>query len=143
MTLARREAEPAARQELEHVVPRAEQFPLEGATAAHQIAHALPRLRRNPNRGELATPIQVRELLGIIAVVLPLMPGPDGNERWGDDLTGVPPRGKIALQNVPGSAGFVAGPDLARLGEPGKVLPQHLRVVREAIHACRGLRGRG
>ena len=134
--------EPAAGEEFQDVVPRLEDLPLEGLAAADDVAHALLGLARNAHRGELAGPIEPRQLGGVIPIVLALDPGPLGNERRRDDVAGVPPLAHRPVNHIARPARLVAGAEFSlarRAIEPALELRE---IVRETIDA-RGRFGLG
>ena len=71
----------------------------------------------------------MRQLLRVIAIVLPLVAGLLRNERRRDDVTVVAPLRERPLQHVTRATRFVARADLARRGEARKIPAQDLAIV--------------
>src|SRR5258708_2137995 len=135
--------EAAPREELEDVVPRLENLPLEGLAAANDIAHALLSLARNADRCEFTGTIEPRQFGRIVPVVLPLHPWPFGNQGRRDDVARIAPFPHRAVQDVAGAAGLIAGAKLALTRRPVEPALQLHEVVREPVDAGGRLRGAG
>jgi hypothetical protein len=137
----RRIPQPAPRAELEHELPGAVQLALERRPAAHEIPRALLRLGRDGNQDQVTTPIEVGELLGIVAIVLALVPGATRRERGRADVAVIAPTFDGALEHVPRAARLVHAAELCAVArEAIEVALQAAEVVRQRIDLLR--RGR-
>jgi len=103
--------ESAPGQELEGVVPALEHLALKRLAAPDYVAHPLLRLGRDPDRRELARPVEPRQLHGVVRVMLALPAGPGGDQRRRDHVAVVPPAGERAVHDRARAAGLVAGPN--------------------------------
>jgi hypothetical protein len=101
-----------AAEELQDVVPRLEDLPLERLSAPDDVTNPLLRFARDADRRELAGAVEPRQLGGVIPIVFALHAGPLRNERWGDDVARIAPLLHRAVQNVAGAAGLIAGVEL-------------------------------
>jgi len=75
---------------------------------AHQVAHGLMRRIPNPDRGQLARPVQLRQHDGITAVRLHAVTSLHGDQRRRDDRAIVPQLDKLAVQAIATGPGLVA-----------------------------------
>jgi hypothetical protein len=128
--------EPAAGKELEDVVARLHDLALKRLPTAHDIPDALLRLGGNADRRQLARAIQARQVGGIALVMLPLDPGPLGNERGRDHVAGDAPLPQRPVQHVARTAGFITRAQLPVAGKAIEEPPEFRQVVWEAIEPC-------
>jgi hypothetical protein len=95
-------------QELPEPVARRGEVLAHVVASPHQVAHRLLVLGGHRDGGELAGPVEPRELARIAPVGLDAVAGPDRNERRRDDLAGDAHRRELPIDLVPARPGLVA-----------------------------------
>jgi hypothetical protein len=132
--------ESAPGEELEDVVPGLENLPLECLSATDDVADPLLGFAEDADRGEFAATVEPGQLGGVVLVVLALDARPFGDERRGDDVTGIAPLVHRAVDHIAGATGLVAGVEFTLLCGPIEPALEFDEIVREPVEAGRRLR---
>jgi len=101
-----------AQQKSRELLPRPAQRVHRIQTGTHQIAHRLVPGICNPDRGQLARPMQPRQTGGIPPIRLDPVARPLGDQRRRHDNAAVPTRRQLALDAVTARSCLVTQPQL-------------------------------
>jgi hypothetical protein len=119
------EDETASSEELQDVVARAKDLPLEATSAADQVPNPFFGRRRDADGHQLSGSIQTAQLDGIAPIVLALFSRAHRRQRRGHHVAVKAPVREFSVKHIAGAAGFIAGPDfptgLPALEEPAKL----------------------
>jgi hypothetical protein len=109
-------------------VTRAKDLPLEALSASDQIPNPFFCRCWDTNGHELSGSIQASQLDGVPTVMLPLVTRTHRRKRGGHHVAVKAPIRELAVKDIPGTAGFIAGSHLST-GLPPLEIPAKLSEI--------------